>query len=51
MFAERPEICWLIGTGLRWGRVMKEFLKTTILGGELFLLPGALVLAILGHGR
>ena len=28
---------------------MKEFLKTTIVGGALFLLPVALVLAILGH--
>jgi len=28
---------------------MKEFLKTTIIGGALFLLPVALLLAILGH--
>jgi uncharacterized membrane protein len=28
---------------------MKEFLKTTIVGGALFLLPVALILAILGH--
>lgn len=28
---------------------MKEFLKTTIIGGALFLLPVALVLAVLGH--
>src|SRR5277367_400937 len=28
---------------------MKEFLKTTIIGGALFLLPAALVLVILGH--
>jgi uncharacterized membrane protein len=28
---------------------MKEFLKTTLIGGALFLLPVALVLAILGH--
>jgi len=28
---------------------MKDFLKTTIIGGALFLLPVALVLAMLGH--
>ncbi|WP_456815427.1 hypothetical protein [Bradyrhizobium sp. USDA 4508] len=28
---------------------MKEFLKTTLIGGALFLLPVALVLAILSH--
>src|SRR5215475_3136931 len=28
---------------------MKDFLKTTIIGGALFLLPVALVLALLGH--
>src|SRR5215475_10689227 len=28
---------------------MQTFLKTTIIGGALFLLPVALVLAILGH--
>ena len=32
-----------------WGHAMKEFLKTTIIGGALFLLPVALVLLVLNH--
>jgi uncharacterized membrane protein len=31
-------------------RALKEFLKTTIVGGLLFLIPAVLLLAVLGHG-
>jgi uncharacterized membrane protein len=36
---------------MRWKgtRLMKEFLKSTLIGGMLFLLPVALVLAVLSH--
>src|SRR3954451_24536067 len=37
---------WLLS---RESTDMKEFLKTTVVGGVLFLLPVALVLAVLSH--